>query len=108
MVVEPVPDSERYDDWFGFDPPRDKGERHAGRRIKPLGLVRDNEHWRPGGGFSDELENRQPDHEQIRCPRVSETKGGIEGSPLRGFQTAHSAQYRAKQVVESGKWQMRF
>ncbi len=97
VVVEPVPDPERNDDWLGFN-----------SRIEPLGLICDDQNWRPGGCFCEELQHREADHERVGGHRFGQSKRSTERGPLRRFQLRQSTEDRAKQMVESGKWQMRF
>ncbi len=108
VVVEPISDPERDDDRLGLDSSRDESERDAGRRIEPLGLISDDQDWRPGGCFCDKLQHCEADHELVRGHRFVQSKCRPERGPLRRFQLWHSTQDRAKQLVESGKWQMRF
>ncbi len=108
VVVEPVPDPERNDDRLGLDSPRDEGERLAGRRIEPLGLIGDDQNWRPRGCFCDELQHCEADHERVGGHRFGQSKCSTQRGALRRFQLWQSTQDGAKQLVECGKWQMRF
>ncbi len=82
VVVDPIPDPECNDDWLGLDSPRDEGERFAGRRIQPLGLVRHDQNRRPGGCFCDELQHCEANHERVRGHRFGQSESSTKRGPL--------------------------
>ena len=96
------------DDRVRLDSPSNESEHLRRRTIEPLCVLGDQQQRGIGGDLRDEVERGHRNSIVLRGRFVRQAEGGVERGALNRGQLRHAPAHGTQQLMQPGKWEMRF